>query len=191
MADTNTGILTNAGKAHIANQTLANQGLDVADLVLANVPYLDDSAARNPDMSLPTSSQIVYQEPYQIKGFIDDNTVSWASVLDQDVGDFDYNWIGLTTSNGVLLALDYLPLQRKRQGVNNVHNRSFVLKFAAAKALSRIEIPAASWMFDYSPQLDAINKSIVIIASAQINNMYRSLRNFFLVSDFKHLNKEL
>ena len=173
-----TGILTNAGKRHIATQALANQGLDVADLVLANVPYLDESAVRNPDMSLPPVAQIVYREHYQIKGYVDDNTVAWASVLDQDIGDFDYNWVGLVTAGGILLALDYLPLQRKRQGVNNVHNRSFVLKFAAAKALSRIEIPASSWMFDYSPHLNTLDLNVAVQAK---NNFDLSL--LFLQQD--------
>lgn len=49
-----------------------------------------------------------------------------------------------------------MPLQRKRAGVNNVHNRSFVLQFAGAAALAQITIPAESWMFDYTPRIDAL-----------------------------------
>ncbi|QFI37610.1 phage tail protein [Moritella marina ATCC 15381] len=170
-----TGILTNAGKQHITSCALENTGLNVSTLVLANVPNLSDNAARDPNMAIPAQAQIVYQTDELITGFIDEHTVAWATVMDQDIGDFDYNWIGLVTSTGILLALDYLPLQRKRQGVNNVHNRSFVLKFAAAKALTRIEIKASSWMFDYSPRLDSMTLAIVANASAQIDNMTRYL----------------
>jgi len=170
-----TGILTNAGKQHITTCALENTGLNVSTLVLANVPNLSDNAARDPNMAIPAQAQIVYQTDELITGFIDEHTVAWATVLDQDIGDFDYNWIGLITSTGILLALDYLPLQRKRQGVNNVHNRSFVLKFAAAKALARIEIKASSWMFDYSPRLDSMQLAIVANATAQIDNMTRHL----------------
>jgi len=170
-----TGILTNAGKQHITSCALKNTGLNVSKLVLANVPNLSDNAARDPNMAIPPQAQIVYQTDELIDGFIDEHTVAWATVMDQDVGDFDYNWIGLVTSTGILLALDYLPLQRKRQGVNNVHNRSFVLKFAAAKALARIDIKASSWMFDYSPRLDSMPLAIVANASAQIDNMTRHL----------------
>lgn len=164
VAQVETGILTNAGKNYVAARALANRGLDVANFVLANVPFLNEAGERDPDMALPPAAQIVLQAPYQVEGFVDDNTISWAIILDQDVGDFDYNWIGLVTTDGTLLALDYLPLQRKRVGVNNVHNRSFVLKFAAAKALSRIEIPAQSWMFDYSPQLQTLELNAAILA---------------------------
>lgn len=184
-----TGILTNAGKAHIAAQALANQGLNIVKVILANIPNLSESSVRNSDMAIPTAN-IVFESENLIDGFIDDNTVAWACVLDQDVGDFDYNFIGLVTSGNTLLAIDYLPLQRKRTGVNNVHNRSFVLKFAAAKSLAKIEIPAASWMFDYSIQLNAIQKTLMANATAQINNMYRSLRNMFATSDFKNISKE-
>ena len=184
-----TGILTNAGKNYIASQALSNSGLDVEKIILANIPNLSESSARNENMGIPTN-HIVHEAINLIDGFIDDNTVAWACVLDQDVGDFDYNFIGLVTKGGTLLALDYLPLQRKRQGVNNVHNRSFVIKFGAAKALSKIVIPAASWMFDYSIQLNAIQSALMSNATAQISNMYRTLRNFFKTSEVSQLTKD-
>ena len=171
-----TGILTTAGKNYIASRALANLGLNVAEIILANIPNLNEGVARNPGEAVPPSLQIEHREPYHSNGFIDDNTVAWAIILDQDVGDFDYNWIGLVTEDGTLLAVDYLPLQRKRTGVNNVHNRSFVLKFAAAKSLARIDIPAQSWMFDYSPQISEINTLLVANSIAQIRSMNRFLK---------------
>ncbi|WP_024608954.1 phage tail protein [Pseudoalteromonas sp. TAB23] len=186
-----TGIMTNAGKSYITTRALQNSGLDVKELVLANIPNLNESAERNPNESMPSTLQIMYRRNIDTSGYVDSNTVAWAVILEQDVGDFDYNWIGLVTQDGTLLAIDYLPLQRKRQGVNNVHNRSFVLKFAAAAALARITIPAQSWMFDYSPQIDALNALSLTTATAQVNNMYRTLRNFFLMSDFTVFTKEL
>ncbi|KDC51073.1 phage tail-collar fiber domain-containing protein [Pseudoalteromonas sp. S3431] len=186
-----TGIMTNAGKSYITTRALQNSGLDVKELVLANIPNLNESAERNPNEKMPSNLQIVHRRNIDVSGYVDSNTVAWAVVLEQEIGDFDYNWIGLVTEDGTLLAIDYLPLQRKRQGVNNVHNRSFVLKFAAAAALARITIPAQSWMFDYSPQIDALNALSTTTATAQVNNMYRTLRNFFLMSDFTVFTKEL
>ncbi|ATG57931.1 MULTISPECIES: phage tail protein, partial [Pseudoalteromonas] len=170
-----TGIMTNAGKSYITTRALQNTGLDVKELVLANIPNLNESAERNPNEKMPSNLQVVHRRDIDAKGYVDANTVAWAVILEQDIGDFDYNWIGLVTQNGTLLAIDYLPLQRKRQGVNNVHNRSFVLKFAAAAALARITIPAQSWMFDYSPQIDKINQVIAKSAAVQITNMHRYL----------------
>ena len=179
MSEKLTGILTNAGKQHITNQALNNEGLGVKELVFANVPNLNENAPRNPNEGMPPSLQIVHRRRIDVEGKVDDNTVAWAVILEQDIGDFDYNWIGLVTESGLLLAVDYLPMQRKRKGVNNVHNRSFVLKFAAAAALARITIPAQSWMFDYSPQIDQINKTQVSLAVSQINCMTRFVKQVF------------
>jgi hypothetical protein len=186
-----TGIMTNAGKAYITTATLQNKGLEVTELVFANIPGLNEQATRNPSEKMPGAAQIVYRRNIDTSGYVDANTVAWAVVLEQDIGDFDYNWIGLVTRDGTLLAVDYLPLQRKRQGVNNVHNRSFVLKFAAAAALARITIPAQSWMFDYSPQIDALTLLATSNATAQINNMRRTVRNYFLNKNFNNFSKEL
>ncbi|WP_199525278.1 phage tail protein [Pseudoalteromonas sp. bablab_jr011] len=191
MSEAITGIMTNAGKNYITTRVLENKGLDVKELVLAKIPNLNEQAERNPNEPMPSDLQIVHRRNIDVSGYVDANTVAWAVVLEQEIGDFDYNWIGLVTNDGTLLAVDYLPLQRKRQGVNNVHNRSFVLKFAAAAALARITIPAQSWMFDYSPQIDALNALSLTTATAQVNNMYRTLRNFFLMSDFTVFTKEL
>ena len=191
MSEAITGIMTNAGRSYITTRALENKGLDVKELVFAKIPNLNEQEERNPNEPMPSGLQIVHRRNIDVSGYVDENTVAWAVVLEQDIGDFDYNWIGLVTQNGTLLAVDYLPLQRKRQGVNNVHNRSFVLKFAAAAALARITIPAQSWMFDYSPQIDALNALSLTTATAQVNNMYRTLRNYFLMSDFTIFTKEL
>ncbi|MEH6479695.1 MULTISPECIES: phage tail protein [Pseudoalteromonas] len=191
MSEAITGIMTNAGRGYITTRALENKGLDVKELVFAKIPNLNEQEERNPNEPMPSDLQIVHRRNIDVSGYVDENTVAWAVVLEQEIGDFDYNWIGLVTQNGTLLAVDYLPLQRKRQGVNNVHNRSFVLKFAAAAALARITIPAQSWMFDYSPQIDALNALSLTTATAQVNNMYRTLRNYFLMSEFTVFTKEL
>ncbi|MCF6442357.1 phage tail protein [Pseudoalteromonas luteoviolacea] len=172
-----TGIITNAGKAHIATSALNNHGLNIVEMVFANVPNLNEHATRNPNETLPPSLQIVHRRNIDVEGKVDDNTVAWAVVLEQDIGDFDYNWIGLVTDTGLLLAVDYLPMQRKRKGVNNVHNRSFVLKFAAAAALARIIIPAQSWMFDYSPQLTSLNNTVFALSNSLLNMMIQRVQS--------------
>lgn len=156
MTDAVLGIITEAGSQYIANKTLLNQGLEVKEIVIANIPGITENTPRDPAEGLPTELQIMHRRDIDAAGKVDENTVAWSIVLDQNVGDFDYNWIGLVTTDGTLIAVDYLPLQRKRAGVNNVHNRSFVLQFAGAAALAQIAIPAESWMFDYTPRIDAL-----------------------------------
>ena len=156
MTDAVLGVMTNAGTQYIADKALLNQGLEISEVVLAHIEGIDENIPRDKGQGLPTDLQIVHRRVIDAEGKVDDNTVAWSVVLDQNVGDFDYNWIGLVTTDGTLIALDYLPLQRKRAGVNNVHNRSFVLQFASAAALAQITIPAESWMFDYTPRIDAL-----------------------------------
>lgn len=172
------GILTKAGKKHITQCVLENKGLDVKELVLAYIPNLSETAERNPNESIPQPN-IVHRRNVDKNGFIDENTVAWGIVLEEEVGDFDYNWVGLVTENGTLLALDYIPLQRKRAGINNVHNRSFVLQFAAATQIAQINIPAQSWMFDYSPRIDAQQRAIVANFTANIKNQTRFINAQF------------
>jgi len=172
------GILSTAGKNYITQCVLENKGLDVKELVLAYIPDLSESAERNPNETIPTSN-IVHRRNIDKNGFIDNNTVAWGIVLEEDVGDFDYNWVGLVTENGTLLALDYIPLQRKRAGINNVHNRSFVLQFAAAAEIAQINIPAQSWMFDYSPRLTAHEKILVVNTLSSIKSNTRYVNKLF------------
>lgn len=154
------GVMTSAGTQYIADKTLSNQGLEIREIVLAHIEGIDENTPRDKAQGLPNDLQIVHRRVIDAEGKVNENTVAWSVVLDQNIGDFDYNWIGLVTTDGTLIALDYLPLQRKRAGVNNVHNRSFVLQFAGAAALTQITIPAESWMFDYTPRIDALEQSL-------------------------------
>lgn len=166
MTDAVLGIITEAGSQYIANKTLLNQGLEIKEIVIANITGITENTPRDPAEGLPTELQIMHRRDIDAAGKVDENTVAWSVVLDQNVGDFDYNWIGLVTTDGTLIAVDYLPLQRKRAGVNNVHNRSFVLQFAGAAALSQITIPAESWMFDYTPRIDALEQQMATYKKA-------------------------
>lgn len=185
----NSAILTAAGRAYLANKTLTDEPINVVKIVIANIPGISESAERDENSLMPDAQYIVFDSSQHfsglIKGAIDENTIAFGCVLDQNEGDYYYNWIGVVTADNTLLALDYIPSIKKEQGANNVHNRSMVLTWPNAKALSEITIPASSWMFDYTLQLNSIQRALMSNASAQITNMHRSLRNFFLINDLK------
>jgi hypothetical protein len=189
-----TAILTNAGRAYLADKTLSGEHINVVKILIANAPNIDELSERDENSAIPDEQYIVFDSSQHlsslIKGAIDESTVAFGCVLDQNEGDYYYNWIGLVASDNTLLALDYIPSIKKEQGANNVHNRSMVLTWPNAKALSEITIQASSWMFDYTLQLNSIQRALMSTASAQISNMYRSLRNLFSVTDFKTLSKE-
>lgn len=189
-----TAILTTAGRDYLAGKTLSGEPINVAKIVIANVPNINELSERDENSTIPDNQYVVFDSSQHlsglIKGAIDESTVAFGCVLDQSEGDYYYNWIGVVTSDNTLLALDYIPSIKKEQGANNVHNRSMVLTWPNAKVLSQITIPASSWMFDYRLQLNSIQRALMSNASAQISNMYRSLRNLFSITDFKTLSKE-
>lgn len=155
--------ITLAGESLIAQKVGAQQSLNVARFVLANVPGLDPNAAVDRTASKPAPAQIVGTYDVTQKGFVNPNQVVYSLMLGSDVGDFDFNWIGLETSENVLLAVAYLPVQQKRRNIpprqigNNV-TRNFLVVFDGAQALTGIKIDASTWQHDFTVRLSGIDE---------------------------------
>ena len=154
--------ITLAGESLIAQKQGAQQPLIVSRFVLANVPGLDpnsqvDRAAPKPAAHLVASYDVTQ------KGFVNPNQIVYSLMLSSDIGDFDWNWIGLETAEGVLLAVAYVPLQQKRKNIpplqlgNNV-TRNFLVVFDGAQALTGITIDAKTWQHDFTVRLHGIDE---------------------------------
>lgn len=154
--------ITLAGESLIAQKQGAQQPLIVSRFVLANVPGLDpngqvDRAAPKPAAHLVASYDVTQ------KGFVNPNQIVYSLMLGSDIGDFDWNWIGLETAEGVLLAVAYVPLQQKRKNIpplqlgNNV-TRNFLVVFDGAQALTGITIDAKTWQHDFTVRLHGIDE---------------------------------
>ena len=100
--------ITLAGESLIAQKLGSQQRLDVVRFIFANVPGLDPNAPVNRAAAKPPAAQIVhsYTIPQQNVGYVNPNQVVYSSMLGSDVGDFDWNWIGLETAENVLLAIE-------------------------------------------------------------------------------------
>lgn len=155
--------ITLAGESLIAQKIGAQQTLSVARFVLANVPGLDPNAAVDRTASKPMPAQIVGTYDVTQSGYVNPNQVVYSLMLGSDVGDFDFNWIGLETSESVLLAMAYLPVQQKRRNIpplqlgNNV-TRNFLVVFDGAQALTGIKIDASTWQHDFTVRLTGIDE---------------------------------
>ena len=150
--------ITLAGESLIAQKQGAKQTLDVVRFVLANVPGLDPTAAVDRAAGKPVAAQIVGTYPLTQAGFVNPNQVVYSLMLGSDVGDFDFNWIGLETAENVLLAVAYLPVQQKRrnippQQIGNNLTRNFLVVFDGAKDLTAIHIDASTWQHDFTARL--------------------------------------
>ncbi|MBX9755735.1 MAG: phage tail protein, partial [Pseudomonadaceae bacterium] len=157
--------ITLAGESLIAQKHIAQQGLQVARFIFANVPGLDASGPVNRAAAKPAAAQIVYTAliPPENAGYVNPNQVVYSVQVGSDVGDWDFNWIGLETAENVLFAVAYVPTQQKRRNIpplqlgNNL-TRNFLVVFDGAQALTGITIDANTWQHDFTVRLAGIDE---------------------------------
>ncbi|WP_426232935.1 phage tail protein [Pseudomonas sp. TWP3-2] len=155
--------ITLAGESLIAQKQAASQTLTIANFVLANVPGLNPSGPVNRSAGKPPAAQVVYTWPVTQSGFVNPNQVVYSLMMGTDVGDFDWNWIGLESSEGVLLSVAYVPVQQKRKNIlpeqvgNNV-TRNFLVVFDGAQQLTGIKVDASTWQHDFTARLKGIDE---------------------------------
>ena len=155
--------ITLAGESLIAQKQGAQQILDVARFVLANVPGLDTNAAVDRAAGKPPAAQIVYTANVNRKGYVSPRQVIYSLMVGSDIGDWDFNWIGLETAEGVLLAVAYVPIQQKRKNIpplqigNNI-TRNFLVEFNGAQALTGLVVDASTWQHDFTVRLNGIDE---------------------------------
>ncbi|OIN54276.1 phage tail protein [Pseudomonas costantinii] len=157
--------LTLAGENLIAAKQAANTGLKVSRFIFANVPGLNPGAPVDRAALKPAAAQIVYthQIPSEHVGYVNPNQVVYSAQIGSDVGDWDFNWIGLETADGVLFAVAYLPVQQKRrnippQQVGNNLTRNFLVVFDGAQALTGVTIDAKTWQHDFTVRFAGIDE---------------------------------
>lgn len=172
--------ITIAGERLIAQKQADRQPLEVARFVLAYLPGLDTTQPVDRDAGLPPAEQIVYSVNISRdgsagpngeltrEGYLSPNQVVYSLLMGTNIGDFDFNWIGLQTTEDVLLIAAYVPRQQKRRELpplqtgNNL-TRNIVLEYDGAQSLTGIEVPAASWQFDFTAQFAAMNTQIATL----------------------------
>jgi len=172
--------ITIAGERLIAQKQAARQPLEVARFVLAYLPGLDTTQPVDREAGLPPAEQIVYSVDISRdgaagpngeltrEGYLGPNQVVYSLLMGTNIGDFDFNWIGLQTTEDVLLIAAYVPRQQKRRELpplqtgNNL-TRNIVLEYDGAQSLTGIEVPAASWQFDFTAQFAAMNTQIAAL----------------------------
>jgi len=157
--------ITLAGESLIAQKQAANQALVVARFVFANIPGLDPSGPVDRAAAKPPSGQIVhvFDIPNGNAGYVNPNQVVYSAQIGSDIGDWDFNWIGLESAEGVLFAVAYVALQQKRRNVpplqigNNL-TRNFLVAYDGAQALTGITIDASTWQHDFTVRLAGIDE---------------------------------
>lgn len=156
--------ITLAGESLIAQKQGAKQVLDVARFIFANVPGLDPQQPIVRTAPKPPADQVVYTYaiPADGAGYVNPNQVVYSAMLGSDIGDFDWNWLGLESAEGVLFAVAYVPMQQKRKNIpplqlgNNV-TRNILVEYDGAQELTGISIDASTWQHDFTVRLAGID----------------------------------
>lgn len=157
--------ITLAGESLIAQKQAANAGLKVSRFIFANVPGLNPNTPVDRAAPKPPVGQIVnvHEILAEHAGYVNPNQVVYSAQIGSDVGDWDFNWIGLETVEGVLFAVAYVPVQQKRRNIpplqigNNL-TRNFLVAFDGALALTGITIDASTWQHDFTVRLAGVDE---------------------------------
>ena len=154
------GTITTAGAAYLSQRISAMATVTIDHFVMANVPGIDENTEADQDFVL-AEEFIVATAPVYRLAHNGENSVVYSMVLDGNEGDYDFNWYGLVTNTGVILAFAHIPPVAKRANVGQVINRNFILPFTAAKALTGADIPSESWQFDFTETIAEVTVSLL------------------------------
>jgi len=157
--------ITLAGESQIALKQSQKKPLIISKFIFAHVPGLDPVTPVDRAAGKPPAGQIVqvYTIPRENAGYVNPNQVVYSAQLGSDIGDWDFNWVGLEDEDGVLFAVSSVPLQQKRKNIpplqigNNV-TRNFLVAFDGALALTGITIDARTWQHDFTVRLASIDE---------------------------------
>jgi len=157
--------ITLAGESQIALKQSQKKPLIISTFIFANVPGLDPVTPIDRAAGKPPAGQIVHVHtiPKENAGYVNPNQVVYSAQLGSDIGDWDFNWVGLEDEDGVLFAVSSVPLQQKRKNIpplqigNNV-TRNFLVAFDGALELTGITIDASTWQHDFTVRLAGIDE---------------------------------
>ncbi|WP_077581781.1 phage tail protein [Rodentibacter caecimuris] len=157
-------LITPQFERYIAEQTIAGGTVQFDEFIFANVPGLiENNLAQH--LTMPTAAQIVHRQAVSQSGVINENAVVYSVTVGTEVGDFDFNFIGLINKSKNLLAVavQTAPVKKTRnkndvQG--NSITRNILLEFTGAKALTGISVNANTWQIDFTVRLHGLDEKI-------------------------------
>jgi hypothetical protein len=153
--------ITIAGQNQIAKKQGDNETLNIAQFVLANVPDLGDEPATRIE-SIPTAENVVDQLDVTKSGYVSTNQVVYSLVMGSNIGNYQFNWVGLVDDEGVLIAVTYVPLTQKTKNdgavAGNTFTRNFLISYTGIQQTTAITVPAETWQIDFSARLSGIDE---------------------------------
>ncbi|MGW1371695.1 phage tail-collar fiber domain-containing protein [Providencia hangzhouensis] len=181
-------IITVAFENWKAQEAASGKAVLLDEFVFANVPNLDPTQPIDRNEKLPPANQIVHRQAVNKAGLASENAVAYSVTLGAEVGNFDFNWIGLLNkASGTVAMITHAPTQKKLKNQNgqqgNVLTRSFILEFQGAAEETQIKTSAETWQIDFTARLSGIDEMQRLInvdsygAAAFFNDGFEVIRS--------------
>lgn len=156
-------IITKAFTEWKARQAVDNKPVVLDEFIFAYIPGLDTDTPIDNTEATPETDKIVHRQAVSKSGVVNENAVVYSVTLGADVGDFDFNWIGLANkATGTLAMIIHAPTQRKVKNASgqqgNVLVRSMLMEYSGAKTATEIMTPAETWQIDFTARLAAMDE---------------------------------
>ena len=156
-------VITLAFEHWKAQEAASGKPVLLNEFVFANVPNLDPAKPIDRNEKLPPANQIVHRQAVNKAGLASENAVAYSVTLGAEIGNFDFNWIGLLNkASGTVAMITHAPSQKKLKTQNgqqgNVLTRSFLLEFNGAALETQIKTSAETWQIDFTARLSGIDE---------------------------------
>ncbi|EAA2222695.1 phage tail protein [Salmonella enterica subsp. enterica serovar Muenchen] len=156
-------VITKAFTEWKAQQAINNQPVTLDEFIFAYIPGLDTDKPIDNTETMPAADKIVDRLPVSKTGVVNENSVVYSVTLGADVGDYNFNWIGLANkATGTLAMIIHAPTQRKIKNANgqqgNVLVRSMLMEYSGARETTEITTPAETWQIDFTARLSAMDE---------------------------------
>lgn len=158
-------VITKAFVEWKAQQAINNQPVVLDEFIFAFIPGLDISKPIDNTEGIPAADKIVHRQAVGKAGVVNQNAVVYSVTLGADVGDFDFNWIGLVNkASNTLAAIIHAPTQRKVKNASgqqgNVLTRSVLMEYNGAQTETQINVPAETWQIDFTARLAGMDEAV-------------------------------
>lgn len=146
-----------------AQQAIDNQPVNLDEFIFAYIPDLDVTKPVENTEGLPPADKIVHRQAVSKSGVVNANSVVYSVTLGADIGDFNFNWIGLANkATGTLAMIIHAPTQSKIKNASgqqgNVLVRSMLMEYSGAESATNITTPAETWQIDFTARLAAMDE---------------------------------
>ena len=166
-------MLTTAGAAYMAAEEAAGRAPNINTVKFADVVFPDPAVPPMPSAALVAmEGTLVHTDAPDGVGYdpVNPASVIRAVRLDSSIGDFKITQVGWFSNTGVLVDVyNYPPFYKKKVAVGQTGNSVLYndkRQFSGSNETAAITVPAATWMYDVTAELNRRPRFEVRIGSA-------------------------